>query len=357
MNRFLTVAAGLALSVTTLVSTAKALPPIMDRVPANAAIVVVIPSIEGLEKDMNSVLQLVGQPPMVRADDLLSGSGMEGLSKKGSLALVVLESPDIESGEEPPMVAIFQADDYAAFTKGMTTSKDGELDKGVVNGEDVWMKSIGGNYVVAGPKKEHVSAFDGKGGGGERHKKFYGSRADRMTDKADVAVFFDVARLKPLVDQGMAGVEQQMADLAAMTGNPGNAESFKWVKEHIIADTTAGAASLSIDAQGVSLDFACVAKEGSAFAKALDTTGKAHSLLGKLPGGPYLFAYAMDMSNKNWRELFKSMPQAEGADGMGALGALAGSDPEALKDATGMSMVIGVPPGGIMSGVLTRATG
>ena len=45
MNRCLTLAAGLALSLTTLVSTAQAVPPIMDRVPSSAAMVIVIPSI------------------------------------------------------------------------------------------------------------------------------------------------------------------------------------------------------------------------------------------------------------------------------------------------------------------------
>jgi hypothetical protein len=357
MNRCLTLAAGLALSLTSL---AKALPPIMDHVPAGAPIVIVIPSIEKLEKDVNSVMQLAGAPPVVQADQMLAQAGLSGISKKGSLAMVILKTPDPD-GDEPPMVAICQTDDYAGLTKGLNAAKDGELDKAVIDGKDVWMKSIGGGYVVAGSDKDNVAKFDGKSAG-DAHKKFYGARADKMSDKADVAVFLDIAKLKPLIEEGISQMEQQIADMQAMTGQDGNGEQIKWFKDHVIGDMTSGVAALSIDAQGVSFDLTGVAKEGSGLAKAFETAGKAHALLGKLPAGPYLAAYAADFSSKGWKDFFKSMPtpgadKKGGGGGIAGLGSVMGSDPKLMEEATGMAMVVGVPPGGIMSGVLTRTTG
>ncbi len=356
MNRCLTLAAGMALCVTSLVSTAKALPPIMDRVPANATMAVVIPSIEGLEKDVKSMMALAGLPgEAFNVEQMLGGEGLGAISRKGSLALVMLNAPNPDSGDEPIMIAICQTDDYAALAKDLNATRDGELDKAAVDGNDVYMKSIGGGYVVAGNDKETVAKFDGKGGAADAHKKFFGSRGDKLSDKADVAVFINMPKLKPMIDEGFAGMEQQLADLAAMGGQAGDGETLKWMKDHVIADLTGGVAAVSIDAQGISFDIASIAKEGTPLAKAFDTAGKAHALLGKLPGGPYLAAYAMDMSNKGWKDLFNSMPKpAEGKGGEGGLAAMMGSDPTVMENATGMSMVIGVPPGGVMGGVLTR---
>jgi len=355
MNRCLTAAAGLALSLTTLVTSVQAVPPIMDRVPAGAAMAIVVPSVETLEKDVKGVMTLAGIPAEAfDVESMLAGSGLGGISRKGALALIVLDAPKAE-GQEPPMVALCQGDDYAKLTKDLGATKEGDLDKASIDGEDVYMKSIGGGFVAIGKDKDVVAKFEGKPGSAEAHKKLFGSRGDKLSDKADVAFFFNVPKLKPMIDEGFAGMEQQLADMAAMTGQDGNEAQMKWIKEHIIADMNAGVAAVSIDAQGVSFDFAGVAKEESGLGKALNTAGKAHALLSKVPGGAYLAAYAVDLSAKPWRDFIKTMPKGEN-EGSG-LGAIAGTGGAIIDDATGLSMVIGVPPGGIMSGLLTRATG
>jgi hypothetical protein len=354
MNRCLALAAGMAVCVTSLVTTAHAIPPIMDRVPADAPVVMVIPSIEGLEKDINSVLQLAGagQLPMT-ADDLLGMAGLTGVSKKGSIAMVMLKAPDLEAGGPPSMVAIFQADDYAALTKGLNSTKDGELDKATLNDQDVWMKNIGGGFVVAGPEKEDVTKFEGKSGSADGHKKFYGSKADKVTDKADFAIFVNVAKLKPLIDQGAATMEQMLAG-SPMGEDP--TEQIKWMKDHIAADMDGAVVALSIDSAGVSLDMLGAAKEGSKLATALSTAGKAHALLSKVPGGAYLAAYAIDTSNKQWQDFFKTMP-ASPTPGMEGLEALMAGNAKGFEDTTGMAVVVGVPAGGLANGLLSRITG
>ncbi|MFT3683973.1 MAG: hypothetical protein QM783_03425 [Phycisphaerales bacterium] len=212
---------------------------------------------------------------MANADMILGQAGLTGINKKGAVALVMLKAPDLETGDEPEMVAIVQADDYAAFAKSLNSSKDGELDKATLNDKDVWAKSIGGGFVVLSDDKDRVAKFDGKEGGNARHKKFYGSRADKMTDKADAAVFIDVGALKPLIDAGAEHLEQELSDMGAATGQENAGEMFKWFKDHVVGDMDAGVASFSIDASGVSLDLTGVAKENSKLAGALETSGKA----------------------------------------------------------------------------------
>lgn len=354
MKRLSTLAATVAVSLSALAGTALAIPPIMDRVPAGAAVVIVIPNIEKMEKDVNSMLSLVGAPPAADADGMIAQAGLTGISKKGAVALVMLKAPDVESGDEPEMVAIVQAEDYAALGKSVGTTKDGELDKATLNGKDVWMKSIGGGYVVLSDDKDRVAKFEGKEGGNARHKKFYGSRADRLTDTADAAVFLDVGALKPLIDAGGDELEQRLGELP---GQENAGEMFKWMKEHVVADMDAGVAAFSIDSSGVSFDMTGVAKEGSKLSKAFESAGKAHALLNKIPGGPFLMAYAADLSNKGWSDFFKEMPKGKSDGPLPGLSSLMGSDPTLTEKCTGAAVVIGVPPGGIMSGMLTRTTG
>lgn len=354
MNRCLALAAGMAVCVTSLVTTATAVPPIMDRVPADAPVVMVIPSIEGLEKDINSVLQLAGagQLPMT-ADDLLGMAGLSGVSKKGSIAMVMLKTPDIEAGGPPAMVAIFQTDDYAAFAKSLNSTKDGELDKATLNDQDVWMKSIGGGFVVAGPEKEDVTKFEGKSGSADGHKKFYGSKGDKVSDKADIALFVNVAKLKPLIDQGAEGIEQLFAG-GAMGEDP--TEQIKWMKDNVAADMDGAVIALSIDSAGVSFEMTGAAKEGSKLATAFGTAGKAHALLSKVPGGAYLAAYAIDTSNKKWQEFFKTMPAGSPTPGMEGMESLLTGNAKGFEDATGAAVVAGVPTGGLANGLFSRIT-
>ncbi|MFT3683974.1 MAG: hypothetical protein QM783_03430 [Phycisphaerales bacterium] len=63
MKRLTTLAAGMAAGLFALAGSALAIPPIMDRVPAARTIVIVIPSVEKLETDLNSVLSMAGAPP------------------------------------------------------------------------------------------------------------------------------------------------------------------------------------------------------------------------------------------------------------------------------------------------------
>lgn len=357
MKRFTTLASGMAAGLFALAGTALAIPPIMDRVPAGVPIVIVVPSIEKMERDANSVLGLAGLPPMASADQMLGQLGLTGLNKKGAMALVMLKAPDPDTGDEPEMVALIQADDYAGFAKGLNAAKDGELDKATLNDHDVWMKSIGGGFIAVGDDKDRVAKFQGKEGGNARHKTFYGSRADKLTDSADAAVFVDMAALKPLIDRGAEELEQRADEMAAAGGQENAGAMIKWLKEHVAADMDAGVMALSIDASGVSFDMTGVARQGSKLAGAFETAGKAHALLGKVPGGPFLAAYAIDMSNKGWSQFFKDMPKAGGQGAMPGMGALMGNNAEMMENTTGMAMVMGVPPGGLMSGLLTRTYG
>lgn len=68
--------AGLALPLAAL-----ALPPIMDRVPADAMVSITIPNFDKLQKDVAGIATLVGAPPQA-VDGLMLMTGIEkGLKK------------------------------------------------------------------------------------------------------------------------------------------------------------------------------------------------------------------------------------------------------------------------------------
>ncbi|MCU0689488.1 MAG: hypothetical protein MUE97_07095 [Phycisphaerales bacterium] len=71
---------------------ALALPPIMDRIPAGMAVVVVIPNMEQMSADVASIGKLVGAPAEMDAGTILSQlPGGAALDAKGALTIVVPE--------------------------------------------------------------------------------------------------------------------------------------------------------------------------------------------------------------------------------------------------------------------------
>ena len=115
MNRLrgLVAAAGVACGLVAAAA-AEAVPPVMDRIPADALVVIATPSLERLDKSAQALTGMVNAPqPIPSLREALAMSGMnEGVDLTKSAALVVMPG-DLEA-DTPPMVMLLPTTDFAA---------------------------------------------------------------------------------------------------------------------------------------------------------------------------------------------------------------------------------------------------
>lgn len=344
--------AGFGLALTMFAGVAAAMPPVMDRLPTDAAMVVVIPSVEQLEKDVKSVAQLVGQPLPVGAEALLSQMGItSGFNKGGSMVMVLNQIPDEDAPGEPDMLVLVPTGDYAGLLKSYDATPSGGIDEIEMPGGDKgFIKKLEGGYAVMAPKKSLVEKFSGSPGSEGKFKAMLGSRATTLTDSGDAFIVLNVDVARPQITKMINSAMENMGDQMEMMGGGGmNVKAFEYFSKMMVEESTAIVASINIDNVGVSFDIGANFKPGSRLAGVAVGGGKSGALLSKLPAQPYLFAMAMDTSNPGLKGIIEKMPKGEAAD------AMPGMDMQSLmKNSDGNSMIIGIPSGGLMGGLMTR---
>jgi hypothetical protein len=271
---------------------AMAAPPVVDRVPENALVTIVVPSAMTLQKNLSALATAVESPvPVPSVDDLLSMSGMGGgLDLSKSLAIVMYgpkdldkvadkmskgekkadkkdadksakkddakkDSKDAKSDAKPDgdkaakkdadddddadleegldrAVVILPITKYADFLANFAAKPAGE---GKVDsfasptGEDAYSKDIGGGYAVLGSSKELVEQFTGKPGA-STVKSRMGKAGDALSDSMDVVAIVNIDRLRPLAEKGLAAMEKQAKSQMEMMGQADQEKNLAMVK-------------------------------------------------------------------------------------------------------------------------------
>ncbi len=354
--------AGLCCSV----GPALAVPPVVDRCPKDALAVVAIPSVEVLQKNIQSMALLVGQP-LPDMNQMLMMAGLEkGLKLSGSAALIVY-APDKEGGAEedrqPRAVALIPTTDYAALVSnfGVKSSGPGKIDSAKIEGKDVFVKDIGEGFAAVSPRKDVLEAFSGAGGNKAAFEAMVGKNASELSDRSDFSVIINMPVAKPLIEAAMKDRMEQMADqMAMMGGDEPNFAAAEWMVKGFVADSRGAVAGMKIDNLGAGFDFAVAFAEGSRMAKMTSTAGKAGELMAKLPAGAYLLAGAIDVSSpeiKQWLKDFaaqvpnKDKAKAGKKDDQADMMAQFVRNLDTTK---GAAFSMGFAPGGIMSGLLSN---
>lgn len=351
-----------------LAGTARAdVPAAMDRVPANAGMVIAVRNMEqtkdrmeGLGKRLNAPMDEGGdENPLNMARKLL---GTAGLNKSGSMAVALM--PDAkgqldlegEEGKENALI-IVPVSDYAAFAKGMGATETTGIASVTVEEKPAFLKDIGGGFAVMGPSKEHVEGFAGKGGNAAAHTKNLGRTGMQIADKSDVIFVISVSALKDKIDEAVASMKEEGKDMAEMAGP--QAEQVQammgmaqGVMEAFARDGQVGIMGLGLGEAGVSLDFGAQFKEGSATAKALASPGKAGTYLARIPSKPFLAAFAMDLTNPTIKGFMKDMQKMNEKNPMG----FGVGDIKNIDSTNGMAMVMGASKGGVGGGLFANTS-
>lgn len=377
-------------------SSAMATPPVLDRVPDDALITLVIPAPQTMQKNLSALATAVESPaPLPSIEDILAMGGIGGgLDLTRSVAIVIMgpkelgkapkpvkkdaaaEKDDmggegdkkprrqVEEEEEPEIdweagmervvmvVPITKYEDFLA-NFGVKPAGEGTVDAFVTNeGEDAYSKPIGEGYAAMGPDKELVQAFTGKVGASPLKSRL-GKAGEAVADNSDVIAIINFDRIRPMATEGLKKMEKEAKAQMDMMGQPGmekNLDMMKWMGDTVVRDTQTLVAGLKTGALGISLDMVGAFKSDSYLARVFANEGNATPILGKLFGGKYLAAGAIDFSSPGAKQFMRDIiSRSEMPGGEPATKAALAS----LENTNGQGVVMGSPEGGVFSGVLT----
>jgi len=352
-------------------ASAQALPPIFDRVPTNALVVVSTPSLEQLEKSVASITTTLELPfPGVKQMLMMQGfdAGVDMTKAVAAVVMPPADNPgdkpakkpadpndpmaDEEPREEPPLILLVPTGDYKALLKAFNVEAGAGITEFVgPEGDPGFAKDIGGGYAAISNKKDVLEKFDGKPGNAKAHSELIGKIGNSIGERADLLVIANIPALAPIV-QPM--IEQGMADAMegplAMMGGEMNMEGAEAAMKAFFDQTNGAVMALDIEPSGVAIEGSAQYKAGTMLAGAFAKGGNSSTLIGKLPSQPYLVNYAVDVSQPAWKQLVKDTMNSSAEPGEQAPGTnllIANID-----NADGMASSVGFSPAALFGGGL-----
>jgi hypothetical protein len=357
MNRLrgLVAAAGVACGLLAAAA-AEALPPVMDRIPADALVVVATPSLERLDKSAQTLNGLVNAPtPIPSLRETLAMGGMkEGVDLTKSAALVVMPG-DMEA-EQPPIVVLVPTTDYAAFLSNFDAKPGaaGAIVEAEVHGEPAYFRDLGNGYALMSPMRPVAEAFTAQPGNAKAHEQALGPSNRKIADEADLVVIANIAGLRPLIEPKIEGALEEMVANSpmAMMGQVPDTTGAAEIATAFVQQTRTAVAGLRVDGTGVAVDLGAQYIEGTFLANAFAGGGQSGSLLSRLPAMStgYFFAFAADLSNPAVKQVMTKIGemQQKQAAAAGAPDMPPGMVAAQIQAMDGAATVIGASPGAIM---------
>ncbi len=344
MPRFVRTIAALSLPLTIALPALAGLPGAIDRMPNDALAVISIRSVSELKADLDKMGDKLPQLKQALSEGPMGMIlAMPGMNPEGSVAAAFVGKTFDMNGDHPAMVAVIPVTDAKKFFESVGATATGDTYTADFDGNPAHMKDIGGGFVAMAPTAELLAGFDGKPGKGAAHAKRLGSSGSSLADTADVLVFADLAKLKPMIDQGVAQMKQQMEMVAMMAGPQGEqmtqmGSMIESVANLLTAEGDLAIMGTTITGAGISFDAGAQFKEGTESFKAMQVKGDSMGALTRIPNVPYLFAMSADTSNATIKSFLNTMASLQGQNASFMPPA------EMMNKLDGMSFVLGTSP-------------
>lgn len=357
--RSLIVSAGATLG---LAAAALAMPPVLEKAPADAAIVFVVPNPDRLHKSMQSLGTAVESPlPVPALADAMAMLGIHGgVATDKSMAIIAMSLDDAAADaggeeEEPPMLMLIPVTSFADFLGNFDAKPgaEGALVEFETQGMPGFARDIGGGYAAMSTDRALVENYKP---GNNTLKADMGPLGEKLADTSDVVVVMNIGAAMPAIKAAAARAGEGLGDQMAMMGVDADAAAenplAQWVSQRMMEDAKVLVGGIKAGGLGVSLEMAASFKEGSMMSEVFATGGNSNALMGKLPNAPFLLAGALDTAAPGVKKFFKAV--ADKAKETGAA-----EDPglfsNAMTDTDGQSFTIGMSPTMLMGGgVLTN---
>jgi hypothetical protein len=295
-------------------------PEALDRVPADAQAVVVVPALGEMLNDINTINALLGDggEPMVNFITAMI-RGMPGINLEGSMAAVLSME---EHQEEPDMVLLIPMNDFGAFTNGQEGVNG--VHEMPMGDQTMFLRDLGGGYAVMGEIAEDVREYNGAAGNLKNHAKALGRAGGRIADHNDIFVYVNITQFQDEIAMGLQEMEAQ-GEMIEMMGGAEAAQGFDQMVDAmktVANDAMSFAAGLNFDQNaGISFDFGLQFKDGSSSSEYLNNNGNAGKYFANVPNMDYFFAASYDMSGEGiQRFLTEYMDMVAKMDTTGAMG-------------------------------------
>ena len=304
------------------------LPGVLDRVPANAPLVMTLRNAEQTTERFTKFLESLSLPmmtadagPVAQVKELL---GSAGLDSKGSIAIAIVPGADgkvvldSDADAEPTAVILLPVSDYAAFVKTMGGTKTDGIAAVKLEETPAYAKDIGGGYAALTTVDGLLNAFDGKPGNAASHARAMGANGDAISDASDMLFIANIPLLQEQLKEMTGEMKTQAEQMAAMAGEQGDQMMRGLQIASVFFDTFArdasvGVIGLGFGEKGVSIDIGAQFKQGSELAGMFSSDGNASGLLGKVPNIPFYFAAAVDTSSASIRKILKNLADMQKA--------------------------------------------
>ncbi|CAN5779264.1 hypothetical protein BH11PLA1_BH11PLA1_19570 [soil metagenome] len=336
---------------------ALALPKIIDKVPADAFVTMVIANPAKFEKSIKSGMAAMGLPSdQIDINAMLSMMNLVDAVNVDNPIVAYMPVPKMDGGDGDPSehgFVFIPVKDYAAFAKAFGGVGTADSEKLEVNGDTMYVKNIGDGYAALMKNEADSKAFAVKPGMLPGHRKLISSLADKVADASDMMLLVNVDLGREHIRQGVTMMKAQMQQqMAAMGQDASNMATSMYVVDAFVDQARSLVLGLKLTEGAVMADAVATFIADQPLGKVSATGGNSGALLAKLPDRDFLVAGATDFTNSAWKDFFAKMPlpTVPGAE----KGAAMFDMTEAMKSATGGSFLVGFNPGGFSAGFLTQ---
>jgi hypothetical protein len=343
------------------------LPQVANHIPQDAPVAIVIPSLSGLNDQIQTALAALEMPGMFTLEQGLATLGIrDGLDFNGSAAIVVPFSAIENEGEG--ILGLLPVTDFNAFVSQFGATNDNGIFSFVMGDNQTFAKSFG-NFAVLSDSSDAVAAFTGQGNAGALAAKM-GPTVKTIANNSGLYLLINheplAAHLGTLWDKLKQEMQTELdgglddEELGGMDPKAliGLMDAGFDAAQTLVEQSTATIVGVEVSAFGYSFETATSFTPGTQWAKVFSVQGNASSLFALLPNKPFLFASTFDMSMPLLKDMFTSLlddfaPLMEQLGDMGGGQLAAMLNPDIIRLSDGQAQAMFVPEGGIMGGLLS----
>jgi hypothetical protein len=340
---------GLVMATGLAATAALAVPPALDRVSADTPVIIGVQSMSGLIGDAKHWAGTFAPPEaamgLMMVEQMLQ---IPGLNAEGSAAIALSFPNGFEA--EPVPVVILPVSDFAALSEAMQGNAADGVTALNLNGETMYAKDLGDGFIAMGPAMDLIEGFDGSKGRSKAHAERLGSRGAKASDQADIFAVIDLKAMRPVLDEALAQMEEQMEFAAMMAGEAAAAQmqTMANAAKAVVEDGRTAFIGMGAGEDGMWLDFAGQFTDGSETGAVFQGSGDSTPMFAALPDMDFIFASAFDTSSPGIRKLMTAATSMS----QGMTGGMKTEEMVELSD--GSAMLMGTTPGLFAGGLFTN---
>lgn len=329
-------------------------PEVWSLVPADAPMVISIANVETFFTELQAAAEMTGNPEAKMGVGEAAGMlEMPGINRAGSAAIVFSTIENLDTTDSPPIVLLVPVSSYTDLAGALGGTGEG-LEQLQFQGSDVFAKQIADGYAALAPTRELIEGFGA--GDAASHTAAMGAIGERLASDHTVLASVTVDAFAETLLKGWEDGQQQMRQFAQFGGQnaeqvEGQIKTLDTIVRTFVRDGNRAMIGVTADSRGYSLDLGASFDEGSELAGYFSGASNAGSLLTRLPGGPYLVAWAMDTSTEGVAALVKNAAELTAGQQMPGMDML-----QLVRGARGFASIVGMNPAGLMAGLLANTS-